>query len=147
MINDATVIEVTKKFRFEAAHRLGDGYKGKCTNLHGHSWNGSVTVCSLEKGTQLDGFGMVVDYAKIKEIIKPTIDFLDHSVIVGVNDTSLRDFAESEENKVYLINGNPTSESIAMHLYAKWQPLFADAGLLLVSVKICETCTTKCTVY
>ena len=35
---------LTKAFRFESAHRLAKGYEGKCANIHGHSWNGELTV-------------------------------------------------------------------------------------------------------
>jgi 6-pyruvoyltetrahydropterin/6-carboxytetrahydropterin synthase len=36
-------IRVTKEFTFEMAHALKD-YKGKCENIHGHTYHLVVTI-------------------------------------------------------------------------------------------------------
>ena len=50
---------------FDAAHRVV-GYPGKCDRLHGHTWKVAVHVA----GTELDSIGMLVDFKKLKEILK-----------------------------------------------------------------------------
>lgn len=49
---------LSKNFRFESAHRLGKGYEGKCRNIHGHSWNGSIKV----KVKDLDQYDFGIDF-------------------------------------------------------------------------------------
>ena len=69
---------LTKKFRFESAHRLAKGYKGKCANIHGHSWNGHITV----EVRGLDKYGMAYDYTKLKEFTQKIEKQLDHSILL-----------------------------------------------------------------
>lgn len=67
--------EVSKEFRFEAAHslpHLPDDHK--CKRLHGHSYR-IVVIC---RGP-LDKRGFVVDYAEISAVVRPiTEGKLDH---------------------------------------------------------------------
>lgn len=79
---------VKKRLEISAAHRLQLPYRSKCTSLHGHNW-----VITVEcKSKELNESGMVVDFTKIKELIKDT---LDHAVL----------------NEVF--DFNPTAENIA----------------------------------
>ena len=79
---------VSKKIEVSYAHRLNLNYESKCTNIHGH--NAQITVhCRAE---ELDENGMVIDYAKLKQIV---CDMLDHKYL---ND---------------LVSFNPTAENIA----------------------------------
>lgn len=65
---------ITKKFRFEAAHRL-DNYKGKCEQFHGHSYVLEVTFAGKP---QKDG--MIIDFSEIKKIVEnKVISKLDHT--------------------------------------------------------------------
>ena len=55
-----------KEVTFEAAHRLGMGYIGKCNNIHGHSWKVKIGVeCEY-----LDMRDMGVDFAELKTVLK-----------------------------------------------------------------------------
>ena len=67
---------ISKKFRFESAHKLED-YKGKCENLHGHSYVLHVTIeGNIEK------HGMVLDFHELKDLVnKYIIDRLDHTFL------------------------------------------------------------------
>lgn len=68
-------ITVVKQFKFEAAHRLPD-YNGPCSRLHGHTYKLEVGF-NNRIDTQT---GMVIDFSKIKEMIKTHIvDVLDHT--------------------------------------------------------------------
>ena len=74
--------------KFSAAHFL-PGHKGKCRNLHGHTWKVQVDI---RVNDLIEG--MVVDFGDIKAVI----DSVDH---------------------VYLNNvlENPTAENIAEYIY------------------------------
>src|SRR5690606_42000445 len=80
------IVRVTKSFNFETAHALY-GYDGKCKNIHGHSYNLFVTV----KGTPIQEadnpkFGMVIDFADIKKIVKnEDVDKFDYAILLNVN--------------------------------------------------------------
>ncbi len=68
-------IEITKSFRFEAAHSLPLlPAAHKCHNLHGHSYEVIVGV----KGPMEPTLDWVQDYAVISAYVKPLIDTLDH---------------------------------------------------------------------
>lgn len=138
------IIELTKKFRFEAAHRLGRGYCGKCANIHGHSWNGHVVV--KRRDDELDKYGMAVDYSEIKRVIEPVIESLDHATIVDTIDTDTLEFLKKHNHKHYVTYGNPTCEIIALDLFKVWSRDFAQIGCEVVEVVVEETCTTRCRV-
>lgn len=68
---------ITKKFTFDAAHKLNN-YKGKCKNLHGHTYILFITI----KGGINKKSGMVEDFNIIKKIVEKNIlNILDHSLI------------------------------------------------------------------
>ena len=82
--------EVMKRFEFDAAHWL-PGYKGKCSNVHGHHW--LIDVCLVgEIGRKT---GMVIDFNWISESMASVIEMFDHHCL---ND----------------IIPNPTAENIAV---------------------------------
>ncbi|MDZ4345724.1 MAG: 6-carboxytetrahydropterin synthase QueD [Candidatus Binatia bacterium] len=83
------MFEVSKEFRFEAAHSLPHlDYDSPCKRLHGHSYRFEV-VCRGD----LDERGFVIDYAEISDTVNPIIERLDHH---NLND--LFDFHTSAEN-------------------------------------------------
>ena len=65
---------VTKEVMFDAAHLL-TGYEGLCRNLHGHTYRLFASVCA-----EPDERGMVVDFKRLKELVKSEIvDRFDHA--------------------------------------------------------------------
>ena len=46
---------------FDAAHFLS-GYKGKCSNIHGHRWRVTVDINSTELKSDEHLRGMIVDF-------------------------------------------------------------------------------------
>jgi len=74
-------MEITKIFTFDSAHYLPN-HKGKCKNLHGHTYTLYVTI----KG-EIDKNGFVVDFGDLKESIKPIIDLLDHNYLNDILET------------------------------------------------------------
>ena len=72
MINKVPVT-VTKRFTFEACHRLVD-YKGACERMHGHSYKMEVTV----KGVPNDK-NLLMDFKILKILVnEAVIDKVDH---------------------------------------------------------------------
>lgn len=117
------MFELTKKFRFEAAHRLPH-HDGKCARLHGHSWNGAVIVRgpALQKAGPKQG--MLLDFGEISKPVNELVESkLDHHFL---NDT--------------LPLSNPTSEEVARWMFNELKPRLPD----LVAVVIEETCTSAC---
>lgn len=113
-------MEIFKEFTFEAAHRLPNVPNGhKCAILHGHSFRVAIHV----SGPVGEHTGWIIDFAEIKVAFKPLLDTLDHNYL---NDIEGLD--------------NPTSENIAMWIWANLKPRLS----LLSKVVVCETCMSGC---
>lgn len=135
---------LTKRFRFEMAHRLVKGYKGKCARLHGHSWNGELIV--EVSGT--DAQDMAVDFGAMGAIVKDWENRFDHMVALCHEDP-LIPLLKSQGEPVLELMKNPTCEYIAAYLAADARcqmNLLVGDRLVNVAVRIEETCTTSCTV-
>lgn len=76
-----------------------------------------------------ESLGVLVDFADIKSVVKPYIEYLDHNCL---NDIALRD------NIPLLMN--PTSENICVWLYKEIKPKMP----ILHSIVVHETCTSAC---
>ena len=103
---------VTKIITFCYGHRLLD-YQGKCRYLHGH--NGTVEIeLSSER---LDARGMVRDFDEIKRTIQRWIDeTLDHTMRLQKDDP-VAALLKSRKERLFLMNTNPTAESIAKLIF------------------------------
>lgn len=94
-------MRISKRFRFEAAHRL-PRYRGPCFELHGHSYELHVT---LEMPVDPET-GMTVDFFQLEAAVKEIIlGRLDHK---NINDTL----------------DNPTAENIAVWIWERLKPEF-----------------------
>lgn len=136
---------ISKDYTFDAAHML-PLHKGKCRNLHGHTYKVRVSV----RGP-IQEDGMVLDFGVLSEAVKPIIASFDHSFIVGTwNDPQNKGLANlvrlclSSKWKVKWIQyPHTTAENIALNIreevifnlkeQAKW-----STGLM-VSVAVWET--------
>ena len=107
-------IRITKEFTFEAAHALY-GYDGPCKNIHGHSYNLSVTLIGEVNDQQNNPKnGMVLDFSVLKEIVKPNIiDKLDHALILNATSPH-KTFGEKSPifEKIILVAYQPTCENL-----------------------------------
>jgi 6-pyruvoyltetrahydropterin/6-carboxytetrahydropterin synthase len=104
------MITVTKKFTFDAAHRLV-GHKGACKHLHGHTYSAEVEISG-----PLDSLGMVIDFGIVKEKIGEWIkQKWDHNTILNVIDP-LVDRLFFEEKKPFVMTCNPTAENMSREL-------------------------------
>ncbi|MGC1090127.1 MAG: 6-carboxytetrahydropterin synthase, partial [Candidatus Acidiferrum sp.] len=71
-----SMFQVSVEETFSAGHALR-GYKGKCENVHGHNYRVRVTL----EGPQLDSIGLLVDFTRLKQIIREIMGRLDHQFV------------------------------------------------------------------
>jgi 6-pyruvoyltetrahydropterin/6-carboxytetrahydropterin synthase len=115
------------KTHFAGAHHLRD-YPGECEKPHGHNWKVEVTV----RATQLDQYGMGIDFKVLKNTVREVIDQLDHNDL-----NTLPAFQEK----------NPSSEHIAEFIFAKVKALLSSDNYSLYSVTVLETDNQGLTYY
>lgn len=65
-------MKIRKDIKFDCCHMLS-GYEGKCANLHGHTYHGTVTINAPVDDTTR----MVLDY----NIIKKVVEEFDHAIV------------------------------------------------------------------
>lgn len=64
------------KAHFDSAHCL-DGYKGKCSRVHGHRWDVEVAI----EGDALDEINMLIDFSSVKRMMDSVCEVVDHYTI------------------------------------------------------------------
>lgn len=135
MKNEVTVCKI---FTFDSAHQLV-GHKGKCSNLHGHTYKLEVVlkgVPSSEAGHSDEGF--VIDFSDIKAIVQQNlVDRLDHAFLAMGNEPVLETLTRTG-SKVALLSFRTTVEN--MSAYIAYQ--LKLASLPLYAVKLWETPTS-----
>jgi 6-pyruvoyltetrahydropterin/6-carboxytetrahydropterin synthase len=135
-----TKINITKEFRFEAAHALL-GYDGPCRNVHGHSYELSVTITGEPISDQgSPKLGMVMDFGDLKKIIKKNIiDPLDHALILSsaIPEADKRQLSSMFDNLV-IVDFQPTSENLLVDFAQKIKKLL-PVKVRLHSLKLRET--------
>jgi 6-pyruvoyltetrahydropterin/6-carboxytetrahydropterin synthase len=114
-------VELTKEYRFEAAHRLPMVPEAhKCARVHGHSYTIEVSLA----GEVDPALGWLVDFGDISAVVEPLLKReLDHR--------TLNDVPGLE---------NPTSEILAAWLWKRLSPLVPH----LSAITVHETCTARC---
>lgn len=75
---------VIKRMEISASHSLSLSYPSKCENLHGHNW--IITVYCRSK--ELNECGMVVDFSRIKEVVKGQLDHRHLNEVLPFNPTA-----------------------------------------------------------
>lgn len=106
---------------FDAAHKL-EGYKGKCSNLHGHTYR--VEAFFLTK--QIDSIGVSIDLRALKEKLNKITEQFDHSY--------LNDFKEL---------GNPSTENISRYIFQRLKDNLPIEAVL-DKVRVWETPKSWC---
>ena len=92
------MFEVTVEAGFSSGHYLRN-YRGKCENPHGHNYKVFVTLV----GEQLDEAGMLLDFKLLKQVMRPTVEYLDHKMI--------------NELEPFVTELNPSAENLAKYFY------------------------------
>ena len=121
---------VTRQIDFCYGHRLLN-YAGKCRFLHGHNGRAVIAI----ESDRLDERGMVLDFSDIKRVVSTWIDEqLDHRMILHRQDPAVPALQQLEE-PLYLIDTNPTAETIARLIYDFTQ----SQGFPIAEVQLWET--------
>ena len=110
---------------FSAANRLSQHYNGACKNLHGHNYEVTVTIAA----PQLDEFGFVVDFCKVRELFNNWIEqHWDHTVIVSEQDSALLEFVKQDQQKYFLFpNSQPPSvENLTKYAFEEFTKIIAQ---------------------
>ena len=115
-------VELTREYRFEAAHRLPMvPPEHKCARMHGHSFRIEVMVA----GEVDPRLGWLIDFGDITAVVEPLLKReLDHR--------ALNDVPGLE---------NPTSENLCFWLWRRLAPQIPG----LAAITVHETCTARCT--
>ena len=93
------VFRVTKIVEIEAAHQL-QNYNGPCANMHGHSYKIEVSL----ESKKLNEHGMVMDFKKLKNIIKrKVIDVYDHNILNNLMIESAMPTAENMCAEIFVV--------------------------------------------
>ena len=101
------MLELTTYTELEIAHRLMTAYTQKCRSLHGHRYQVEITVTAQK----LNDDGMIVDFKKLKEVVKTVLDDKwDHGSCFNVKDPLGKATTASGSERIHIIDGNPTLE-------------------------------------
>lgn len=118
---------IAKDFSFAAAHAIRGHTRG-CQNLHGHNYRVRVHLAAA----QLDGLGMVLDFADLKAIMQEIVGPFDHALLNEVPPFDER---------------NTTAELISQYVFEEvGKRLPADGRVRVVRVEVWET-DTSCAIY
>jgi 6-pyruvoyltetrahydropterin/6-carboxytetrahydropterin synthase len=131
------VYSVTKRIEFCYGHRLLD-HDGVCRHPHGHNAVAEVEICSRE----LDRRAMVRDFGDVKRMVKGWIDeAIDHKMILRRDDPLVAALSALGE-PVFLVDRNPTAETIAKIIF----DYAASQNLPVQAVRVWET-PSSCATY
>ena len=131
--------KVSIELQFDAAHRLWN-YKGKCHNLHGHTYFAVVEATCVD----LVPPGFVTDFGDLKKVVKDWInEHWDHVTILHVDDP-LAELLHDMGLFVYGMDHEPTAEYMASYLFEVIDDLLPSRVVLTqVSIKETPTSTAK----
>ena len=111
---------ITRIKYFEAAHFLPN-HKGKCKNLHGHSYRWELTVTGeIDENTDSATRGMIIDFKTLDTAMDIVLDSYDHK--------TLNDFVEY-----------PTAEILVRDLFEAAQKALKHVGVKVVKSRLYET--------
>ena len=122
---------ISKQIKFDCAHMLSD-YDGKCANLHGHTYHGTITL----SGEVNPNTGMLIDYNEIKNLV----DVFDHAVVFSSE--GVRNIAEQElydwvcryGMRYIVIEGKSTAENMAKYLADRFVQTWDNVRIATVSL-------------
>lgn len=115
--------ELTKSFRFEAAHSLrGTTFGAASEEIHGHSFRAEVSV----RGTPDPATGMVLDLGLLQRSMTEVQKMLDHKLLNNVENL-----------------GKPTLENLSRFI---WDRLAHTGKVVRVSVHR-DSCNESCSYF
>jgi 6-pyruvoyltetrahydropterin/6-carboxytetrahydropterin synthase len=144
---------VTKEVTFDCAHMLS-GHRGKCANLHGHTYKCQITVQGFIKTSdeEASDASMVLDFGDLQSAIRQDVTGpLDHALIFsaeefrGGAEEELYDWATCYHMKHFVLEGRSTSEVMANYIRQKTMQMLTEdlrADFKDVHVRLWETPTS-----
>lgn len=127
-------MKISKDFRWEMGHRL-QCHKGKCYNLHGHSYKMQTEFTGeIDKNS-----GMVLDYFDVKDIVGPIVDKLDHTVIVWEKDSALIDMLKKLNSAHVIMPFETTAENLVTYFLGEISKANLPSEISKIKVRVCET--------
>jgi 6-pyruvoyltetrahydropterin/6-carboxytetrahydropterin synthase len=126
-------MKIAKEFTWEMGHRLSF-HKGKCKNLHGHSYK-----CMIELTGDPDANGMVMDYFDMKTIIEPILDNFDHTFMVYKNDYEVIEALEKLNSQKVVVDFETTAENICLYILKQIKSSDLPKNVQFVKVRVLET--------
>lgn len=132
------MMELTTYTELEIAHRLMTSYAQKCRSLHGHRYEVEITVTAQKFNED----GMIVDFKKLKEVVKTVLDDKwDHGSCFNANDPLAKAVDASGSARVHIINANPTLEWMVEHWALELQKALDSVcpGVAVSMLKASET--------
>jgi len=127
-------MKIAKSFRWEMAHRL-QCHKGKCFNLHGHSYKMEVEF----EGSVDSNTGMVLDYFVVKDIVAPLVKKLDHSVIIWEKDKNLIEKISELNSAHVIVPFESTAENLVGYFLENISKSNLPQNITKIKVRVCET--------
>ena len=136
--------KLTTYTELEIGHRLLTSYAMKCQHCHGHRYEVEITV-SADK---LNDDNMIVDFKKLKEIVKTVLDDKwDHGFALNKNDPLVPAFKNDiHTERLHIVDSNPTLEWMVKYWYEELNKAFIERGLdiKMYSLKASETAKNTC---
>jgi 6-pyruvoyltetrahydropterin/6-carboxytetrahydropterin synthase len=128
------MMKISKDFSWEMGHRL-QCHKGKCFNLHGHSYK-----LQIEFEGEVDGStGMVLDYFDVKDLVASIVDKLDHTVIAWEQDSELIEMLKKLNSAHVIMPFETTAENLVGYFLKEISSADIPPGISKIKVRVCET--------
>jgi 6-pyruvoyltetrahydropterin/6-carboxytetrahydropterin synthase len=136
------IIRISKEFNFEMAHVLY-GHKGACKNIHGHSYQLTVTLIGNtlnQPGESSDG--MVMDFSDLKKIIQEEVlEKFDHALVLNADSPHSELNLNGIADKLILLPFQPTCENMLTD-FANRISKRLPSKISLHSLRLRETATS-----
>lgn len=136
--------KLTTYTELEIGHRLLTSYAMKCQHCHGHRYEVEITVSA----DQLNDDNMIVDFKKLKEIVKRVLDDKwDHGFALCKNDPLVEALTKDmHTERLHVVECNPTLEWMVKHWYNELNQAFVEEGLTIKmhSLRASETAKNTC---
>jgi 6-pyruvoyltetrahydropterin/6-carboxytetrahydropterin synthase len=131
-------VSAVRRLQFCAGHRV-HRHESKCRHLHGHNY---VAFFHAEAEDGLDALGRVIDFGVLKSRLMPWLESnWDHGMIVWREDVeAIAALRAVGEQKLFLLEANPTAENMALHLLHEVGPrVLEGTGVTIRKVVLWET--------
>lgn len=137
------MFKIKSEVQFDMAHYLS-GYKGKCSNIHGHRYRLIVKLKSETLHTEGQLRGMVDDFTTFKNSLKEIAEIFDHKLILEDSEEGkalaekLRELPNDFD--IYFVSYRPTAEEMSRDIFYRLK----DKGMSVCEVELFETPNNSC---